>query len=381
MELTNHPLALWAIAAPGCWMALRFAGGVTGTPARAVTTGAVAVIALYVGLVVWYTVQPTYFDPAEPTITAVAALVGHGHPLYPAIDAPERYVHVYGPLLFIVHAAALAVAGSSIVASKAVGALAVLVALILTYRVYRRQTTPTTALLATAIAVVIFLMFGNATFWTRAEPLLICSVVIGLTSVHGRRPTSAALVLGLATGMAFNLKISGPAYLLPMFAALLMRHGLASAAAAAAIALAFGVAPFLVPDVSITNYLDYLRLSAGNGLIGAKLRQNAEWLVFFGAPLVTVCAAGLRRGERPSPSDGAIWATATLAAIAIATIGAKPGGGPYHLLRSCRSGSGSRSGVRRPPGVTGGSGAAPAPSSSWPWSLPCRGNSRCIARS
>ena len=175
-------------------------------------------------------------------------------------------------------------------------------------------------------------MFGNATFWTRAEPLLICSVAIGLASVHVRRPMSAALVLGLATGIAVNLKISGPAYLLPMFAALLMRHGLASAAVAAAIALASGVAPFLVPDVSITNYLEYLRLSAGNGLIGAKLRQNAEWLAFFGAPLVTVCAAGLRRGERPSPSDGAIWATATLAAIAIATIGAKPGGGPYHLL-------------------------------------------------
>ena len=58
-------------------------------------------------------------------------------------------MHVYGPLLFIVHAAALAVAGSSIVASKAVGAVAVLVALILAYQVYRRQTTPAAALLAT----------------------------------------------------------------------------------------------------------------------------------------------------------------------------------------------------------------------------------------
>ena len=201
-----------------------------------------------------YTVQPTYFDLAEPTITAVAALVGHGHSLYPAIDAPERYVHMHGPLLFIVHAAALAVAGSSIVASKAVGGVAVLVALILAYQVYRRQATSAAGMLATAIAVVIFLMFGNVTFWTRAEPLLICSVAIGLAGVHVRRPMSAALVLGLATGIAVNLKISGPAYLLPIFAALLMRHGLASAAVAVAIALASGVAPFLLPDVSITNY-------------------------------------------------------------------------------------------------------------------------------
>src|SRR3954470_9808182 len=61
---------------------------------------ACGVLLLYGAIVTWYACQPTYFDAAEPTITAVASVFRDGKALYPALDAPERYALIYGPALF-----------------------------------------------------------------------------------------------------------------------------------------------------------------------------------------------------------------------------------------------------------------------------------------
>src|SRR6476469_7079081 len=61
---------------------------------RLMLLGAAAVLASFVGIVIWYVSQAAYFDPAEPTIGAVAFVFGKGRPLYPALAEPERYAHI-----------------------------------------------------------------------------------------------------------------------------------------------------------------------------------------------------------------------------------------------------------------------------------------------
>ncbi len=83
---------------------------------------------------------------------------------------------------------------------------------------------------------------------------------------------SRSIGLGLATGLAVSLKISAPAYLLPLFVLLFFKQRLSGALAAAAIALVVALLPFVSREISLANYIEYLQLSAGNGL---RRRQAA----------------------------------------------------------------------------------------------------------
>jgi hypothetical protein len=55
---------------------------------------AATAVTVFAAIVIWYVFQPGYFDRAESTITAVSTVFAAGRPLYPALDAPERYAHI-----------------------------------------------------------------------------------------------------------------------------------------------------------------------------------------------------------------------------------------------------------------------------------------------
>ena len=334
MGLMRHPAFMLA----GAWVALLVFSQLRrrtvqeGPATRLDWTmgGSVAVIAAYLAIVIWYTIQASYFDAAEPTITAVAAAFAAGLPLYPALDAPERYAHIYGPLLFMVQAGAFAVGGASILVSKTVGAIAALSGLAVAWTVYNRRAGTTAALHVIAAAVLVYCFFSNVTFWTRSDPLLILCTAVGLAGALARRPWIAALTVGLAAGAAANLKVTGPVYLFPVLVLAVSKHGVTAVLASAAIAAIAAAVPFLAPSVSLTHYLDYLRLSARNGLLPSKLFENAEWSLFLLAPLL-VTWWGVRN-TRLEAETRPFMSVLIAAVVVIAIVSAKPGGGAFHLL-------------------------------------------------
>jgi hypothetical protein len=331
----THPTLILA----GVWLALAVADAIRrrlggfGGPFAAVlfVTFGLAFVAAFLAITVWYAASLSYFDPAEPTIAAVAAAFRAGHPLYPALDAPERYAHIYGPVLFMIHAGAFALFGSSILVSKAVGAVAIAVALGIGFYVYRERAGIYAATLAIAVSVTVYLVFNNVTFWSRSDPLLILCVTFGLLATRLRSPRTSTILLGLATGVAFNLKVTGVLYLLPAMAMTFAAHGTRAVTLAAAIAALTAIAPFLAPGVSIANYGDYLALSARSGLNAGRLRQNAEWLVYLVAPVAGVLWPAWRSGSLTPHLRAGLMALVP-AMLAIAIVSAKPGGGPFHLL-------------------------------------------------
>ena len=294
-------------------------------------TFGLAFLATYVAIVIWYAGKITYFDPAEPTITAVAAAFRSGKPLYPAIDAAERYAHIYGPLLFLVHAGALAVFGPSILASKAVGAAAAIAALMLSFLVYRERAGIYAAIIATTVCTLVFMAFSNVTFWTRSDPLLIFCVALSLLATRLRSRWASIVLLGFTAGIAVNLKVTGICYVLPAFAMSAVAHGSRAVALAAGLAAITALAPFTLPHVSMTNYADYLQLSARNGVNAGRLRQTAEWLFYLGLPVAAVLWSSRRAAETTSQLR-ALAVTLAPALVIVTLIAAKPGGGPFHLL-------------------------------------------------
>lgn len=334
MGLMRHPafvlLAAWlvvlAVSLGGS--RIRWGNAMRAPQARAgLAAASLATIGVYVAIAIWYASRITFFDPAEPTITAVAWLFAKGQPLYPALDAPERYAHIYGPVLFMAHAAAFAVFGPCTLASKSIGAGAALTSLALAYVVFRKQAGAAAALVATAACVLIYLCFDNVSYWTRSDPLLIAAVVAGLWASRLRGWRASSIVAGVALGLATNLKLTGPVYFLPILALIASTHGLRAVVSAAAVAVPVAGAPFLLPQVSLTHYWQYFELSARNGLVPLRMRQNLEWAVFLSAPI----AAWLWAARARVLVDRFVPALAVAVAIVI-VVAAKPGAGPFHLL-------------------------------------------------
>ena len=331
----SHPAvvlaALWLALLAGDYLRRRAGWSSAGLAETFFVTFALAFLATYTAIVIWYAGKLTYFDPAEPTITAVAAAFRAGRPLYPAIDAPERYTHITGPALFIVHAGAMAMFGWSILVSKAVGAVAAIAALAVSFHVFRERAGIYAAVLATATCAVVFMGFSNVTFWTRSDPLLILCVALSLLATRLRSRSASTVLLGLTAGVAVNLKVTAVLYLLPPFAMSLVAHGPRAVALAAGITALIALAPFGLPNVSPGSYLDYLQLSARNGLNAGRLRQNAEWLLFLGAPVAAVLWSARRATEMSAHLRAMLIALAP-ALVIVTIVAAKPGGGPFHLL-------------------------------------------------
>src|SRR5262245_36141371 len=250
----------------------------------AIVTSVAALVALiaYVSVAVWYVFNPHFFDNAEPVVPIVGWLFQDGRPIYPAIDAAERYAHIYGPFAFIAHGWVLRLFGPSILVSKALGAFAGLLSLVLTCLVVRRHVRWFLAVVLTGVCAQLLLLFRHYSFWTRPEPLQMLAVSASLLFALMRAGYLAAILSGMAMGVLWNLKITGPMYTLPVFSLLYSRGGWKPCLAAIALALGVASFPFVYYDnVSWTQYLAWLRLSGRTGLLLSTLKQNLEWAIYL----------------------------------------------------------------------------------------------------
>lgn len=307
-------------AAPGRWRS------------RARNAALLALIG-YVAIVIWYVSKEAYYDFAEPTIASVAWLFDRGRPIYHAFDAAERYSHMYGPLAFIIPGWFLAIAGPSILASKAVGALAGLIGLVVIYRLVGTATTDRAqALMLTGLFALVCLMYRNLSFWLRPDSFTLLFTSLALLAAMWRQRWAAAIGVGVCTGVLLNLKLTGPLYALPAFGLLVARFGIGSIAVACVATITTAAAPFLAfSNVSFENYVTWVRMSAKNGLLFTVLHQNIEWAMFLLLPL----APTLLLPEPPSLPPGARrWLYAGLAAglAGVVVAASKPGAGSYHLM-------------------------------------------------
>jgi hypothetical protein len=240
----------------------------------------------------------------------------------------------------------MTIAGPGIIASKLAGAAAA-TASVLVLAVAVRQARGDW-LKAIRWSALVYLAFGQTSFWVRAEPLLLfCSslAVLGLTVPA--RP-SAALV-GAALGVGLNLKASAIVYLLPALALVWKTHGTVTFAAAVGTAALVACVPYAVFDnISLAGYLSWIQAAAAQGIRLPALPAALEWTVFLSLPLLV-----MRRpeGAPRGASDVALFRALVLACmLASVPLAAKHGTGLYHFLPFVPgiifASSGGRSGPR-----------------------------------
>jgi hypothetical protein len=312
-QITSHRWTTWAVSI--------------------VAVAALAALVAYPAVAIWYGSDPHFFDNAEPVIPAVGWLFHVGRPVYHGLESAERYAHIYGPFAFITHGWALGLFGPSILVSKGLGVAGALASLVLVHLLVRRHIRRTTAFVLTGICALLLLLFRHYSFWTRPEPLQLLAVSAALVFATARSRYLTTIASGAAIGVLWNLKITGAMYTLPVFALLERRGGWRHCLVALVAALAMASFPFAYyGNVSLSDYLIWLRLSGSTGLLLSTLRQNIEWAIYLCLPIVLSYYA-VPRALRP---ESVVWRN-TLAALVVGVTGvviaaSKPGAGPYHLI-------------------------------------------------
>ena len=214
--------------------------------------------------------------------------------------------------------------------AKMVGAVAAILALGLTWSAVRAAAGRAwPAAEACGFCVLQFLMFRNLTFWSRPEPLQLVAVAAGLFAAARLTGMSAVVVTSLSAGLLWNLKITGPLYSLPIFALFYARSDLRHVVAATLGAGVVAVLPFLLfNQVSWSDYMLWVQLSARNGLRVAALKENLEWALFLLIPVLlrlTVPTAF-------APSAKLMVPALLIGVCGVVVAASKPGAGAYHLV-------------------------------------------------
>src|SRR6266849_5294079 len=150
-----------------------------------------------------------YLDHVETNVAAVSAAFNHGAALYHDLASPQRYSLLYGPISYLPFSLALRVLGSRLLSLKLVVLFANVCFLILLWASYRERLDRPRALLAVA-AVVAFMMSGEPyLFQVRGDVLMTLSAALGLFGVLSSSRWKSWVVLALATGLCFGVKITG----------------------------------------------------------------------------------------------------------------------------------------------------------------------------
>lgn len=251
---------------------------------------AIVILLNYIGLVILYPTWADYADPAEANVAVVSWLLRRGEPLYPTLDAAGRYINNYGAFSYIIQAAFLSVFQPSIFSSKLAGSVAGLSSLTLIFLLIRHQLNRWFAIVGTAIASLCFLNQTSASglltssFWVRPDSLLLFFSVLGLFLVVRGGKAIAIFGSAIALGVSTNLKVTAFLHFIPIYVLLLERFGIVSVLISAASSLLISALPYLLPQISLTNYWKWLQQVRLKGIKSEQIPKNLLWTAFMAIP-------------------------------------------------------------------------------------------------
>jgi hypothetical protein len=285
-----------------------------------------------------YLFSPTYIDHVEASVASVTQYFMQGAPVYPDLDSYTFHGLLYGPLLAELNSVGYLVCGG-VTGSKLIGWAAAWLAVVLMVFTAPRAERNWAWVAGLVAPCCVLASFGNVLTADRADSLLLLFAVGALWSVVRLPGIPGLLPAALLAGLATDLKLHGAAYILPALALWAARfpdstlRSRSAAGLAAGGVMAIGVAlPFLPPDISVTHYLEYLRLGAKHGLSLEIFVWNCTFLLGLWIPALLVMYV-VREQRARVPRHLARFAAALgVMELAVVIVASKPGAGSHHLL-------------------------------------------------
>ena len=273
-----------------------------------------------------------FLEQGEVTFSAVSWLLSQGHPLYTDLAAAERYSLQHGPVIYLVIGSVMKVLGPSYTTAKMANVVALLLSLVVSWLCFSKLTNKKVALYALGLESWLLLHWPYA-YLARPDSLIVLCVVISLY-IATTKENKLVLILGTAVplGIMANLKIHGFAYFLPIMAILWPRLGWRNLLYVGALALMIGIAPFLLPEISFTNYTLWLQASVSHGILWHNIFAKVLLLTELVIILVAVGVIYRINLRDFYSRNRRLLTTFLLSLIIPVIVGSKAGSGTNHLM-------------------------------------------------
>jgi hypothetical protein len=291
----------------------------------------------YAYVALTYCREASFIDHCEPQVACASYLLLHGKPIYLPPTGPDIYSLQYGPYTYIWVTAYYLLLNPSIFAAKLAGVVSGLGGVAFLLAALKRIGSWWAACFCTFLAVTLYFRFDLQSLWCRPDShqiLLICVSLFALTLDNAW--LSAALI-GISAGISFDLKIHSLVCFLPIVIEFYFRFRRSPAALLGIVlATAAAAAPFLLPGISLSNYVKSLLVATRHPLDPDPFDQTilyAAWmlgiLLILGIPSVWS-----KRVENPQKARQWSWSAAALGAAFLITLpfASKTGAGGRHLM-------------------------------------------------
>jgi hypothetical protein len=262
-------------------------------------------------------------------ILSIGAAWLRGQPMYTPRGAADFYSLFYGPYALLIYVPFLALFHHPFFWMRLAISCADALSLFCLYTAIRVFLPRVDALALLSMATAVLLARPNELLGFRGDPWLLlcmCGAICLLTRSRGG--ALAMLLAGMLCGVAADLKITViPAACLMLYL-IYDRWGAKACRMAVAGCLAAGIGVFLLPRISIANYMSALELSAHQRFLRSTLLGN----LIVAVMLLALAAVLFRNQVRvPAGRHRMKWLLAALAIGVCILTGSKESAGFWHL--------------------------------------------------
>jgi len=274
-----------------------------------------------------YVSSGAYLDHIESSVLIPGYNYLHGRALYEIQDGAPRLATFYGPLAYLIHSLALATVGPYIISGKIFSGLALLGTVTLLVWHFRRHATFGPSCNGVFMLLAGLTLFYPVTIWIRPDPFEMMLVAVAVVAANRRW---GVIGLGASIGLAVNFKIHAFFYFLPVIFELYGRGGLRSLARAAGVAGIIFLIPFLLPGISLSDYVTVLSQQVGGRAPELGLLVPAIWAMLL---LCFPIVFALVSEQRDRPRKDLAYVRITIGTVILLIYPATfPGAGPYHFM-------------------------------------------------
>lgn len=275
---------------------------------------------------------PSFRDYGEPVIPILATNLLNGATVYGSpFDGEEIVGSNYGPLIFLLQAAALLI-HPSLWISKLTGIIFASSAIICIFLLAGDITASRRRALETTALFVALLSFNlHYWFWNRPDSALIALVALATIAHNRLTPSKSLMMVGLLAGLSINLKLFAAIYFLPFAAASASRLTLSQFVRAATIGgLLFFVVlifPFLLYGFRYTSYIENILVMRKQGLAFTDMFPALSY-----AALILLIPLNSYMRRQAFFENKILMRTMIFSTILIAVAAGKPGGGAIYMM-------------------------------------------------
>lgn len=271
-----------------------------------------------------YVFYPTFADHVESSVVVLGYLLGQGQSIYPEYFDHTLSGLLYGPLLFEINAAALALPFQPEHSTKIPAVVAFGAAMLLTgWSLTDRR------------GWLFLLLIGpfSFVFINSGQPFLLLGSALALTLMaKTERNVAQAFLIGVLAGTSMSIKLHGLLYVAAIYLVMEPRWWTSPMRLVAIAVGTVGVflLTFAPQATSLFGFFNFISMATRHGLSTRILVENLFLVVVLWLPLWVVWRS--QGPQRTLPIPLASILMLIVIEVVVAIIGSKKGAGSWHLL-------------------------------------------------